>query len=171
VRLFVAIDPSTQAREHMAAALPPLTGLRPAPVDTWHITLVFCGEVEASTAASLETELAQVAAAASPVELRLRGSGAFGSVLWVGVDGDVGALAEACREAARCSGIEVEDAPYRAHLTIARAPRGARPVRQLAALATYTGPTWRVDRLRLVRSRLGSPLRHETLRAWPLGAG
>jgi 2'-5' RNA ligase len=171
MRLFVALDPSPEAVSHLVEALPSLDGLRPSQPETWHITLVFCGEVDASTATCLEPKLATLASQAAPQRLRLRGSGAFGGTLWVGVEGELGELAAACRRAARDCGVSVEERRFHPHLTLGRAIRGGRPTRQVAALAAYAGPLWTSTELRLVRSDLGAAVRHETVRAWSLGAG
>jgi len=81
-------------------------------------------------------------------------------------------LAASAGAAARRSGLDVEDRPYRPHLTLARNTGGAdlRPL--VTALAAYTGIDWTADRLHLVRSRLGQgPGRtaaYDTVAYWPL---
>jgi 2'-5' RNA ligase len=65
----------------------------------------------------------------------------------------------------------VERRPYHPHLTLARARRGgdARPAAAEAELAGFGGSPWRADRVHLVRSHLGPPLRYEPIASWPLG--
>lgn len=168
MRLFVAIAPSPEAADHLASALPPLGGLRPTPQEHWHITLVFCGELEASTADSLLAALPRVAERAEPVELALRGAGTFGDVLWVGVHGSLSGLQAEVAHAVAGSGVRLEERTFHAHLTLGRGRQAASWARRIAS---YSGPAWPATELRLVRSRLGAPVRHETLHAWPLGAG
>ncbi len=121
-RTFLAVRPPDAAVAHLRAALP---GPVSAP-ERWHVTLVFCGDVEQPD--ELAPVLATVCASAAPVALQLAGSGTFGrsGPVWVGVGGDVaaltalaGALAEACRGA----GVDVERRPYRPHLTVGRRGR------------------------------------------------
>jgi 2'-5' RNA ligase len=171
MRLFVAVDPSPEAREHLRSAVAGLDGVRVTRPESWHVTLAFLGDVGASTATQLEPRLEAVAAAHPTVELCLAGSGLFGGTLWVGVRGDLVPLATDVAAAARACGISLEERPFRAHLTVARSDRGRRRTSQQRALASYSGPAWTCRKLRLVRSHLGSPVRHETVAAWSLGAG
>lgn len=183
MRLFVALDPSAAAVGALDAALAPLRAgwpqLRWSPVQQWHLTLAFLGEVPERRVEPLADRLARAAARAQPLSLRLTGAGTFprqpakARVLWAGVEGDVDAttrLAARCAAAARRTGIEVTDQPYRPHVTLAR-PR--RPPADLTALtdrlSSYAGVGWTVRSVRLVRSHLGPETTHETLLAWPLG--
>jgi 2'-5' RNA ligase len=110
--------------------------------------------------------------------VRLAGGGRFGAgVLWVGVHGDVrtlGRLAQSAQAAARRTGIEVDERPYRPHLTLARTVRNGprvdlRPY--VAALEGFEGREWEVAELVLMRSRLGGgPARYERVGAWKLGS-
>lgn len=172
MRLFVAVDPSAQTRAHLADALERLprdARLRFTDPATWHVTLAFLGEVDASTAGALESALAETARRAAPVELRLEGCGSFGgrggAALWVGVVGELAPLAAEVRAAARSHGIRLDDGPFRPHLTIART-RGTRPPAE--HLAAYSSPPWVADEMKLVRSHLGRPLRHTPVGVWSL---
>jgi RNA 2',3'-cyclic 3'-phosphodiesterase len=77
--------------------------------------------------------------------------------------------------AARRCGIPVEDRPYRAHLTLARARTGADLRTVAALLGEFTGSRWTADALHLVSSRLGAgpggTAAHDVVRSWPLGGG
>jgi len=182
VRLFVAVDPPSD----VVAALEQALGerddrLRWVPPEQWHLTLVFCGEVDDWRVADLSARLGRAAARTSPFSLRLAGAGTFpkqaakARVLWVGVGGDVPALsrlAERCAAAARRSGVDVEDRAYRPHLTLARARREATDARvEVERLASFSSGPWPVTRLRLVHSTLGARVRHETLQSWTLSSG
>ena len=93
-----------------------------------HITLKFLGPVEAV----LMTKLAAVAEAAvkgeAPLAIEVKGTGVFPNarapkVVWLGLGGDIGALAELARKIdAACEGIgfEPEGRPFKPHLTIGR---------------------------------------------------
>ena len=110
--------------------------------------------------------------------LRLAGSGRFGSasrpsVAWAGLDGDVAALVALAGRLARVArdlDLEVEDRPYRPHLTLGR----WRPGRPADAdlpdrLADHRGPVWPVHEVVLWRSHLGPEPSYERVAAWPVG--
>jgi len=180
VRYFVAVDPPPEVRDHLAVAVARLRqqavdGLRWPPPERWHLTLAFLGPVEDRVRPALETRLARVAHRHPPMTLSLAGAGRFGArVLWAGVAGDTPALrrlASSAAAQARHAGIEVEDRPYRPHLTLARADRPVDLAAVVGALADYAGPPWTADRLDLVSSRPGPRPEYRTVASWPLGGG
>ncbi|MDX6228186.1 MAG: 2,3-cyclic 3-phosphodiesterase [Frankiales bacterium] len=157
MRLFVALVPPPV----VLAALPPApAGLRATPAAQLHLTLAFLGEVPSADGLLLGLEA--VTGLAAP-ELRLAGSGSFGSAVWLGVHGDLLSLrrlARTAQDVAGQCGVEVDRHQWRPHLTIGRG-------RVPAAFEAYEGPTARWGEVRLVRSRLGGGgARHETLAAW-----
>lgn len=180
MRLFVAIDPPPQALAELDAELGPTRvmaphGLRWTRPEQWHLTLAFLGEVPDAAVPALTTALA-AAVGDAPMRLRLAGGGCFGDkVLWAGVAGDVHALrtlAETVAGVARTAGIAAPKAPYRPHLTLARAGKEAADLRPAAtALADVVGAAWDVAEVRLVRSRLGAgpgnSATHEVIARWP----
>ena len=58
--------------------------------------------------------------------------------------------------------VQLEDRPYRPHLTVGRRV-------DRAALADYRGPTWTASEVELVRSDLGREVRHTVLERYALG--
>jgi len=191
VKLFAAIIPPQPAVEELAAAVRPLHALPQAAAlrwtgrPTWHLTLAFLGQVQDEALPELEARLAQAAAGQPGFDLRLGGGGHFGDrALWAGVGGGAGPLrllAESVADAARRTGIDVEDRPFHGHLTLARSstPRSAgrdarRPggpdLRPLAAaLDDFRGGPWPAGPLQLMRSHPGAgPAHYESLGAWPL---
>jgi 2'-5' RNA ligase len=192
VRLFVAVelpDPVRAALSELVAGLVAepvaegLTALRPslprqlrlAAPERMHLTLAFLGEVAEPRLPGLRERLGRSAGRHAPMRLRLAGGGRFGgSVLWVGVDGDVERLrhlAGSVAGAARHSGLAVEDRPYRPHVTLARA-RPPADLRPLAALLEgYEGPGWTASEIVLVRSRTGPSPEHVPVARWPLTGG
>jgi 2'-5' RNA ligase len=111
------------------------------------------------------------------LRLQLAGGGRFGSrrrpqVCWAGLTGDVGelgALAVRLARAARRLRLEVEDRPFRAHLTLGRWRPGRPGDGDLPdRLADYRGPSWPVTEVELLESHLGPVARYERLAAWPL---
>ncbi len=181
MRLFVALPVPAPVRADLAGALAAhhdATPVRWSRSETWHVTLAFLGEVDPATVAPLSTRLARAAARYAPMTLRLQGSGAFprpaaATTLWVGLDAprpELPRLAASTVAAARRVGIEVDDRPYRPHLTVGRL-RTRTDVRDLvAALQPYAGPSWTATELHLVRSHLGARPRYEVLAHHPLSA-
>ena len=180
MRLFVAVTPPPHALDElrsataaMRSAHPELRWTRP---DQWHLTLAFLGDVGDETRADLAPRLGRAAARHPPMRLALRGAGRFGDrVLWTRVAGDVAALrrlAASVQAAARRAGIDVEDRPYRPHLTLARGREGASLRASVDELTGFVGTTWTAGDLHLVRSHLGAgpgrSSRHEPLVSWPL---
>ena len=134
MRLFVAALPPAPVLDHLERALASVQGaldhdsrgpLRWTPSGQRHVTLAFYGEVAEGALDDLVTELATVAAGASPVELRLRGAGVFDRrTLWVGCTGDTSELAgltgDVVEVGRRLLGREDDRLRSRAHLTVAR---------------------------------------------------
>lgn len=189
----MAAYPPAPALDHFAAAVDTLrlgkaaadggsVGLTARP--RWHVTLAFLGEVADERAPEAAAALAAGvsrwrAGGAPPPRLRLAGGGRFGrrrfTVLWTGLTGDVddlAALAGAVRRELRRAGLPYDDRkPFRPHLTFAR-PGERLPAADLAAdlavLAEYQGPWWRVDELHLVRSVPGPQPVHEPVATVPV---
>jgi 2'-5' RNA ligase len=188
MRLFAAVVPPPAAIRELAAAVAPLRALPQAgslrwtDEPSWHLTLAFLGQVDPADLDALGGRLARAAATVdrAPV-LRLAGGGRFGErALWADVQGDIrplGRLADEVADAARGTGIAVDDAPLRAHLTIARSGGRSGPAAVgtslaplVAALAGFSGTAWPAGTLRLMRSHLGAgPAHYETVGTWRLG--
>jgi 2'-5' RNA ligase len=179
VRLFVAVVPPPDEVARLEAEIGARDErLRWVPLEQWHLTLVFCGEVAESVVPELRERLARAAARTDAFSLALARGGSFprqaarARVLWVGVAGDTATLsrlADRCSAAARRCGIDVEDRPFRPHLTLARARRDSVDARDhVARLSSYAGQQWQVSTIRLVHSTVGATVRHETLAEFPL---
>jgi len=178
------VTPPAAVLDHLGSALGRLRG-RPgeprwSPRPAQHLTLAFFGDVPDPRAAPL-TEALRLVPGGPSVHLRLSGAGTFPGhgpprVLWVGVDGDLDALAALAGRAATAgasAGVEPrnEGRPYRPHLTVGRWPAAGPADRRLAGLLDgYAGPHFVVDEWELVRSHPGPSPRYETLARWPLAA-
>jgi 2'-5' RNA ligase len=112
------------------------------------------------------------------MRLRLAGGGRFGSkrrpqVAWTGLDGDVASVTELAvrlTRVARSQRLEVEDRPFRPHLTLGRWRPGQPADGDLPErLADYRGPDWPVTEVRLWESRLGPSPTYEIVAAWAMG--
>ena len=157
MRLFLSLRVPPIARSHLAAAL---AGASTTDVGQWHVTLAFLGEQPSEQ--PLLPGLRDVAAAAPPLALQLRGGGLFrrGGVLHADLAGDVAGLRRLAADVARVcadAGVGLEARPFRPHVTVARRARSAAP------LHGYVGPRWTAEELEVVRSHLGAAARHEVL--------
>ncbi len=139
--------------------------------------MLFLGAVPDARVSQLVSAAAPAVAAAPAMQLRLTGGGRFGSrrrpqVAWTALEGDVAPLVElAARLAAvaRAQRLEVEERPFRPHLTLGRW-RPGRPADGdlMDRLADYSGPVWPVLQVRLIESHLGPRPVYETVAAWPV---
>src|SRR4051812_2511837 len=103
MRLFVAANPPAEVRSQLAEIQRRLeTSLGRAEI-SWskpeqiHVTLKFLGDFPSPGLGELKSELAQVCAGASRLELQARGLGVFPDackprVIWVGLNGQMEAL-------------------------------------------------------------------------------
>ncbi len=172
VRAFIAIPLPEAARLRIAAFQRDWQGslrgnfVRWTPPEQIHLTLRFLGDVAPSAIPELETALRRACETVAGFELAATGSGCFPSprkprVLWVGVGGDLEALARLqwrVADETRAWG-EIEARDFRAHLTLGRvkdAPAAA--IRQVAErLQTHCCGEfgrWHAGEVRLMRSEL-----------------
>ncbi len=169
MREFLAIPlPETQRRA--AVALRDLLtgsaqGWRFAREEGLHLTIRFLGEVDPSKREVLDAAWREAARGVGRLELRLRGAAVYPAagrprVLWLGLedetpDKSLARLADRMERAARASGFTPENRPFAAHVTLARARRGARPavppVDRIGDLGAFVA-----ERVVLYRSELGS---------------
>lgn len=141
-----------------------------------HFTLHFIGHSDPEGIPAIRDDVKVAASAAGPFPLQLVGLGAFpragrARVLWAGVgDGasDLALLASGVRTALGVSG----GAPWRAHLTLARAPDPGSDLHE--AIEQASGCSWGrqwVERIELIQSDIsvrGGPV-YTTLAMAPLG--
>ncbi|MFE3174821.1 RNA 2',3'-cyclic phosphodiesterase [Amycolatopsis sp. NPDC059090] len=159
MRLFSALRPPADVAAEIDGALGSRDRLlRWSDPAGWHVTLAFYGEVDPAERASF---LDRALDGRKSVDVRLRGSGTFPGVLWLGVAG------EDLADLAAAAGADDEDRPYRPHLTLARCPRTQPPTDWTERLAGFRSRVWTADRVELMGG--GSPYR--TLRTWPLRRG
>jgi 2'-5' RNA ligase len=183
VRLFVALRLPAEVVADVAARVDPLTpdwpGLRWVAPEHWHLTLAFLGEVDDRALANLRPRLGRASGRCPPLQLALAGAGSFprradrARVVWLGVTGDIapaGRLAGSVAAAGRRAGLAVDKRPWRAHLTLARsrAQAGVDAQDLVGRLGGYVGSPWQAAQMSLLRSHLGSTVRHEVLDAWEL---
>ena len=181
MRAFVAVVPPAEVLMPLADALPTLREHWPhlgwIPPERWHLTLCFLGDVTDDTIEILKCGWAEVAGEMQVIPAAVAGGGTFpggrrARVAWVGVEAGPGlvALAERVTAQALAAGVEVDERPYRAHITLARVRQGSvedhAELRE--ALSVARGGDFTIDRLVLFRSHLGPKPRYEELDAWSL---
>ena len=182
--MFVAVQPSEEAREHLDAFLAPrreAAGFRWSVAEQWHLTLAFMADVPDRKLDDLVERLGRAAANRHPMTARFTGGGAFPNVgrarvLWLGVETDrveLDRLATGAKAAAARAGAAVDGQRVRPHLTLARLGRPAEVSSWVRLLDTYDGPAWPVEEVELVASYLGQGPRrrprHEVVESFPLG--
>ncbi|HEV2576086.1 MAG TPA: RNA 2',3'-cyclic phosphodiesterase [Acidobacteriaceae bacterium] len=126
MRLFIGLAVS----EGVRVALERLTlrlrakddGLRWSTPDQWHVTLVFLGEVDDERRARLLEDLARVRHPRLALQMERLGVFERAGILYaeVEVTPPLLRLYEEVAGAVRRVGLEVEDRPYRAHITLGR---------------------------------------------------
>lgn len=139
MRLFVAVEASAAVRDEASRLV---EGLKKASADVkWvepenvHWTLHFFGETPEERVPDIAAALREAAEGLSAFPVKLGRAGAFPStrsprVAWLGLasgENELVGLAERVRRALASRGFEVEERPFKAHLTLGRVrgPEGA----------------------------------------------
>ncbi len=124
IRLFAAIPTPLDIGRALVPRQTGLAGARWRPLDSFHITLCFFGDVAEPAAADLDDALGTITA--PPLDLRLEGVGAFGEghnlrAVWAGVSGGepLARLAARCAAAAVRCGLRRQTRRYQPHVTLA----------------------------------------------------
>lgn len=184
MRLFTALVPPPEAAAHLDDFLEVRrhsAALRWSRLEQLHLTLAFAAEVEEWRLDEILERTAAAAARRTPLDLRIRGGGAFphadaAKVLWAGVAGageELAALARGARTALGVAGVRVDGQRFHPHVTVARSGRPVRLGDWVRLLDVYDGPTWRAEEVAVVASHLGEGAggrpRHEVLAVVPLG--
>lgn len=167
MRLFVGIAVSEAVKESLERLTLRLRakddGLRWSTPDQWHVTLVFLGEVEDDAHAKLVQALRGVRGAA--LKLRMERLGVFerSGILYaeIEVSEELLGLYEAVAAAVKRCGLEAEDRPYRAHITLARARNreGRKAIERLRRVVESREQqrlqgSWRAEEFLLYESQL-----------------
>lgn len=165
--LFLAVWPDRPTVEVLSRlGRPERHGVRWTDPGHWHVTLAFLGAVDAGAAASaldqLDSTPAPTVALGPNTRLLNR------TVLMVPASG-LDELAGAARSACAAAGLELEDRPFRGHLTLAR---GRRPGDLARLGGEPVEARFQVSSVDLVDSspvRGGGPNRYEVLGRRPVG--
>jgi 2'-5' RNA ligase len=175
LRLFVAVELPPEVQRMLAATIDALKRASPGDAVRWvrpdgiHLTLEFLGATPEERLPLIHTALRLGVRDAAPFEVTPLGVGSFGGprnlrVIWVGVGGDGGALANLAERVAGAMaprGFAKEARSFNAHLTLGRvrdtAGRDDR-ARLHDALSRFDPPDYpafRVDHVSLMESTLG----------------
>jgi 2'-5' RNA ligase len=164
MRLFVGLAISEAAQETLERLTLRLRakddGLRWSTREQWHVTLVFLGEVEDAARTALLRELKSVRQPA--LTLRMERLGVFerSGILHaeVEVTPELLRLYEAVAAMVKRTGLEIEERPYRAHITLARARNreGRKAIGRLrgAAEQQRLRASWKAEEFLLYESQL-----------------
>ncbi len=186
MRVFVAAELPAAIRGNLAAAQRALRALsidvrwvRPEGI---HLTLVFLGEVLAARLQGIAAALQALRAVpAGPIVLEARGLGTFPErgrprVIWAGLAGDLGALAQlqaGVAAAVREAGVAIEEREWHPHLTLGRVQGGWGDTAR-AAIARETMTSFGAFEVRAVHlfesELLPGGARYRSLHAFPLAA-
>jgi RNA 2',3'-cyclic 3'-phosphodiesterase len=186
--MFVAVLPPDDALDHLdefLAVRRDTADFRWVPREQLHVTLSFLADVPERRLDELEERLERAARRRRSLSTTVTGGGAFPNVgraraLWAGLDLDepgrveLGRLATGARAAASKSGIVVDGARFKPHLTVARLRHPQEATAWVLLLDAYRGPSWTIDSVELVASYLGegprNRPRYETVASFPLGS-
>lgn len=156
IRLFAAIAVPEEIGQPLLRRQHGLPGARWRPLEAFHITLRFYGDVQERVAEDLDLELGRITSA--PFGLTLDSVGAFGEgpdihAVWAGVAESerLRVLAGRCETAARRAKLASDSRAYRPHLTLAylRRPDPADVAAWIQANALLRSPPFAVDRFGL----------------------
>ena len=175
LRLFIAVEVSSEVREEIARAqgqlrrCAPPGAIRWAQADQFHLTLKFLGDVTPDQADALRQPAAQICAAFPALSLSAVGLGVFPNwrrprVIWAGVEDASGRLARLQRqidEAMRPFAPAEKPQRFSAHITLGRVKPGHHgsfdPLWERAQqLRDRRFGEWQADEVVIYRSRLTS---------------
>lgn len=128
------------------------------PAENMHISLAFLGNVPRPMLGEISNVLDRAAQGTAPFSVSVSGIGTFGQrVVWAGVDAprSLFEIQRRVAEGVRGLGIQVDDRPYRPHVTLGRIKSGASDL--TGALRKVGSPEFGVTEVRgiaLMRSEL-----------------
>lgn len=159
LRLFTAIAIPPEIGQGLGSRQHGIDGARWRPLEAFHITLRFIGDVQEPVAAELDEALERIAAPA--FDLQLAGAGHFGEgadihAVWAGVEDSapLRRLQRAHERAARATELKPESRLYTPHVTLAylKRPAASEVGAWIQANNLLRSPAFRVDRFGLYSS-------------------
>ena len=189
LRLFVAVELPEATLRALIETIEALQRVAPGDAVRWvrpdgiHLTLEFLGATDEERLPLIHTALRLAVRDAAPFDVTPSGVGSFGGranlrVVWIGIGGDGGALADLAdrvQTAMEPLGYPKEQREFNAHLTLGRVREGAsrdERARLHEALARFEPPPippFHVERVSLMQSTLGQGgAVYQQLGAYPL---
>lgn len=174
-RLFAALPVSADVSNQLATLQTGLSGAAWRPIENFHITLRFFGDVPGELAEELDRELAQINA--SEFSIQLNGVGWFGRrkprAVWTRVaeSAHLCDLSSECERTARRLGLPPDKRPFTPHVTLAYLHNTPPENVHIWASArqSFTAGPLKADRFHLYSSRLGNgPSRYTAEVDYPL---
>jgi RNA 2',3'-cyclic 3'-phosphodiesterase len=152
LRLFAALPIPDEIGQDLKRLQRGVPGAAWRPVENFHITLRFVGEVDERKAEDIDSALSEISAVAFDVQLG--GAGHFGGgdphALWLGVRKSeaLNSLAAKCEKACRRAGLKPEPRSFSPHVTLAYLSPAATLDRVMAFeknQALFETEPWRVN--------------------------
>lgn len=178
IRAFAALAIPEAVHHDLAILQHGLPVPRSVPPESFHLTLVFLGEIPGDQLDDVHLAFGRIAAPG--FEVGLRGLGIFGGsrqrAAYVGAAPSpaLDHLQAKVETAARSAGVPIQGRRFLPHVTLARLPtrfpEAARLEQAVALRGTWAAQRFRAEDFRLYRSHLGrsGPV-YEELARYPLG--
>lgn len=172
-RLFIALPVAEDIADELMTLQSGVPDARWVPVENFHVTLCFAGEVQGGVMKDLVEELSDIAGPQFPlsvagVEQFSNGKQPKALVALVARSDRLDWLQQKVSTVARNCGIEIDRRKFRPHVTLARFPNGAETGHHIAQFmashSTFQAGPWVADHFALYSSRLtrnGSIYREE----------
>jgi len=164
MHLFIALPVPDEIADALVTLQSGVPDARWVPVENFHVTLCFAGEVQGGVMRDLEEELSDIAG--PPFSVAITGVEQFSSgkqpkalVALVEKSDRLDWLQQKVTNVARNCGIEVAGRKFRPHVTLARFGNGAETGHHLAQFmashSTFRAGPWIADQFALYSSRSG----------------
>ena len=158
LRLFAALPVPEDIAQRLTGFQRGVPGAKWRPVENFHITIGFFGDLDEAKARDLDEELGQIET--TPFDIRLKGGGWFGGAQPTSLIGEVSPwrdleqLHRAVSRAARRTGVEMEKRRFHPHVTLAYCKNT--PAQEAAhftnKLSLFQSPAWPVDHFAMFSS-------------------
>ncbi|MET0544687.1 MAG: RNA 2',3'-cyclic phosphodiesterase [Caulobacterales bacterium] len=178
LRLFAALPVPEEIGQDLTRFQRGVPGAAWRPIESFHITLRFAGEIDERLADDLDASLSEITV--KGFDVQLQGAGHFGGAdphaLWIGVKKSdaLTDLAAKCERACRRAGLKPEPRAFTPHVTLAYLSSAAtldRVMRFEKNCALFESEPWRATWFGLYSSvvRRNAPSLYRVEAEYPLG--